>query len=145
MNKQEISTYAGTAIGAILGYGLGKGHSNKELAIAAGAIAGGLFGRSIGAKLDERDQMLSARTMQGTLETAPTGTEMAWSNPDSGNSGSTTATRTIFDASIGVPCREFTTTIVVGGKEEQGYGTACRQKDGSWMIVEPSTANLQVY
>ncbi len=30
------------------------------------------------------------------------------------------------------PCREFTRTITIGGHRETGYGTACRQPDGSW-------------
>jgi len=25
--------------------------------------------------------------------------------------------------------------VIVGGQEEQAYGTACRQPDGSWKIV----------
>lgn len=32
-------------------------------------------------------------------------------------------------------CREYTKTIRVNGRKESGYGTACRQPDGSWMIV----------
>lgn len=35
-------------------------------------------------------------------------------------------------------CREFTETIVVGGRKEQGYGTACLQADGAWQIQEPA-------
>jgi hypothetical protein len=31
--------------------------------------------------------------------------------------------------------REFITTITVGGEQQQGYGTACRQPDGTWQIV----------
>ncbi len=33
-------------------------------------------------------------------------------------------------------CREFQQTIVVGGQQQQGYGRACRQPDGSWKIVQ---------
>lgn len=33
-------------------------------------------------------------------------------------------------------CREYQKTITVGGRYESGYGTACMQPDGSWMIVE---------
>lgn len=32
-------------------------------------------------------------------------------------------------------CREYTRTIYVGGKPQEGYGTACLQPDGSWQIV----------
>jgi hypothetical protein len=32
-------------------------------------------------------------------------------------------------------CREYQKTIRVGGDWESGYGTACLQPDGSWLIV----------
>ena len=32
-------------------------------------------------------------------------------------------------------CREFQKDINIGGRIERGYGTACRQGDGSWRIV----------
>jgi hypothetical protein len=36
-------------------------------------------------------------------------------------------------------CREFTSTITVGNKIQQGVGTACQQPDGSWAIVSAAT------
>ncbi len=33
-------------------------------------------------------------------------------------------------------CREFQQTVTIGGKTEEAYGTACRQPDGSWKIVD---------
>ncbi len=39
-------------------------------------------------------------------------------------------------AEAGEYCREYQKTIRVGGGIESGYGTACMQPDGSWMIVE---------
>jgi hypothetical protein len=35
----------------------------------------------------------------------------------------------------GAYCREYTGTIYVGGRPEQGYGTACLQPDGSWQVI----------
>jgi hypothetical protein len=29
-------------------------------------------------------------------------------------------------------CREYQTTIMIGGKPEKAYGRACRQPDGTW-------------
>jgi surface antigen len=34
----------------------------------------------------------------------------------------------------GTYCREFQSNVVIGGKDEKAYGTACRQPDGSWKI-----------
>jgi len=31
-------------------------------------------------------------------------------------------------------CREYTATAVVAGREQQIYGTACRQADGAWEL-----------
>ncbi len=35
------------------------------------------------------------------------------------------------------PCREYYTTARIGGREQQIYGQACRQEDGSWKF-EPN-------
>lgn len=32
-------------------------------------------------------------------------------------------------------CREYQSTLTVGGMSQPGYGTACLQPDGSWRIV----------
>ena len=32
-------------------------------------------------------------------------------------------------------CREYTKSVTIGGNEEEVYGTACRQADGTWEIV----------
>jgi len=32
-------------------------------------------------------------------------------------------------------CREYQQTITVGGRTERAYGTACKQADGSWKII----------
>lgn len=40
------------------------------------------------------------------------------------------------DAEAREYCREYTKTIRVNGHKESGYGTACMQPDGSWMIVD---------
>jgi hypothetical protein len=34
-------------------------------------------------------------------------------------------------------CREYRTTITVGGDAEEGYGQACQQPDGTWQITRP--------
>ena len=45
-----------------------------------------------------------------------------------------TPTRTYKDDS-GTYCREYQTTVTVGGEEQKAYGTACRQPDGQWKIM----------
>ena len=134
LSKQEAGAATGALPGAALGYGLGKGHSDKELAIALGAIFGAVAGDRLGAQLDEKDRLMAAQNLQHSLENTPDGTTTAWKNPNSGHSGASSPTKTTVAAS-GTPCREFVTEIIVGGKTQQGYGTACRQADGSWKIM----------
>jgi surface antigen len=133
-SKQNIGTVAGAAGGAVLGSNVGKGKGNIA-AIAAGTLLGGLAGNKIGASLDRADMTHYNRSSQQALETAQTNTPVTWRNPDSGNSGTITPTRT-FQTSDGTYCREYTQKIVVQGKPAQGYGKACRQADGTWKISE---------
>ena len=56
-----------------------------------------------------------------------------WIDPDDRYAGEVT-TRTYREPS-GRYCREFTRTIVIDGQQEEAYGRACRQPDGSWEIV----------
>ncbi len=37
--------------------------------------------------------------------------------------------------SSGRYCREYQSTVMVGGQPQQSYGTACRQPDGTWRVV----------
>lgn len=77
--------------------------------------------------------------LQSALENNRTNQASTWVNPDTGESGTVVPVRTFEDAQGG-PCREFQRTIVIGGREERGYGTACRQPDGTWRIASGQTA-----
>ncbi len=84
--------------------------------------------------LDAPEQQAMYDTFQYALENNPSNQAADWVNPDTGRSGMVMPIAT-YDNHQGQPCREFITTIIIGGREEQGYGTACRQPDGSWQIV----------
>jgi surface antigen len=75
------------------------------------------------------------RTTYDTLENNRTGETSTWENPDTGHRGAITPTDTYRD-DAGRPCREFQQTVYIGGEPEKAYGTACRQPDGSWKIVD---------
>ena len=132
-NKEIIGTLAGAAIGGLIGSQFGGGTGNK-VAIGAGVVAGGFLGNKIGAALDCKDQQYHYDTTQNALETRKTGQAVTWNNPDSGHSGSVTPTKT-YSSADGMPCRDFTQTIYVGGKYEEVQGSACRQPDGTWKPV----------
>ncbi|MBK19646.1 MAG: hypothetical protein CMM52_12500 [Rhodospirillaceae bacterium] len=124
----------GGVIGGLLGSQIGGG-KGRVAASAAGAALGVFLGSRIGKKLDKVDKIHAAQTHQSALETNPVGQTSSWSNPDSGNSGTVTPTRTLASADTGQPCREYQQTVTIDGKTEQAYGRACRQPDGSWQIV----------
>ena len=131
--KQVGGTLIGAGTGAFIGSRIGGG-SGRLAATAIGGLLGALVGSEVGKSLDRSDQLYAERAYGQAFETYPTGQASGWRNPDSGNYGSVTPTRT-YQRQDGTYCREFQQTIVVGGRTEQGYGTACRQPDGSWRTV----------
>jgi len=109
------------------------------MGLLIGAASG--FAQESGLAVPEQQAM--ADTVQNALENNKSNQPSDWMNPDTGNSGGVTPIRTFADAQ-GRPCREFISTIIIGGEEQQGYGTACRQPDGSWQIVsEEPTADQE--
>ena len=134
--KQTLGTIIGGVGGAVLGNEVGGGRG-KKVAIAAGTLLGAMLGSRLGRQLDEADRIVAAETTQGALERGRTGDRSEWDNPDSGNSGWVVPTRT-WQEDSGRYCREYQTGIIVGGEEQTAYGTACRQPDGSWKIVQPA-------
>ena len=125
--KQSIGTLLGAGLGALAGSQIGGG-KGQLAAVAVGALAGAWAGSEIGKSLDKADRMYAQRTAQNGLEYNQTGQQVAWKNPDSGNSGT-------FQLDNGTNCRDFETTIYVGGEKETGVGRACRRPDGTWQIV----------
>lgn len=132
--KQGAGTLLGAITGAVAGAQFGQGEGQVAMG-AAGAVLGALIGAEIGASLDRADRAAMAQSTQTALESEPSGTQVGWSNPDSGNFGSITP-QPAFQTATGQYCREFQQTITVGGKTEEAYGTACRQPDGNWEIVQ---------
>ncbi len=131
--KQTGGTFIGAGLGGLAGSQIGRG-SGRLFAVGLGTLAGALVGNEVGRSLDQADQAFAHQTEQVALETVPTGSSIAWSNPDTGHAGTVTPTRT-YRAPTGAYCREYQHTVYVGGRAENAYGTACHQPDGSWRIV----------
>jgi surface antigen len=134
VNKQDIGTLAGAIGGGVIGHNIGKG-SGQTVATIAGTLIGAGIGNSIGASLDKADLAMYNETSQRALETAQPGQALPWKNPQSGNSGVITPSN-YYQNDSGQYCREYTQKIQVGGKTQEGVGTACRQPDGSWRIIQ---------
>ncbi len=134
VNKQDIGTIAGAIGGGIIGSNVGGG-KGKIAGTIAGTLLGGALGNSIGGSLDKADMMMYNDTSQRALETAQPGQSLPWKNAQTGNSGTVTP-KAYYKNADGDYCREYTQSIVVGGKKQHAFGTACRQPDGSWKIIE---------
>jgi surface antigen len=130
--KENVGTVLGGVAGAVIGAQFGGG-TGRVAAAAAGTLVGAFVGREIGKSMTRADQAAANRA-QTQAQTAPVGQQISWSNPESGNSGTVTPVREGRDTA-GNQCREYRTTVTVGGKQEEAYGTACRQPDGSWKVV----------
>ena len=131
--KQTVGTVGGAAIGGLLGSQFGSG-TGQLVATGAGVFIGALVGSEIGRTMDEQDRMRADQAVN-QAHTAPVGETIAWNNPESGNFGAVTPVRDGTSTS-GLYCREFQQTITVNGRTETAYGTACREPDGTWKIVE---------
>ncbi len=131
--KETLGGLGGAALGGLAGAQVGSG-SGQLAATAVGALLGFFIGSEVGKSLDKADQLYAERTAGQALESNPTGQSSGWTNPDSGNSGTITPTRTSYSDS-GQPCREYQQTVTIDGKTERAYGRACRQPDGSWKIA----------
>ena len=131
--KQGAGTIIGAGLGALGGSQIGSG-KGQLAAVAVGTLLGAVIGSELGAALDEQDRTYASEAAYKAHD-APIGEPIVWDNPETGNHGTVTAIREGQEKDSGDYCREYQTEIVVGGKIEEGYGTACRREDGSWEIV----------
>jgi surface antigen len=91
-------------------------------------------GTEVGRRLKRTDLIYAERSGQESLEYYRSGTRGSWQNPDTGNSGAITPTRT-YQRQDGVFCREFEQIVTAGGATERAVGTACRQPDATWRLA----------
>ncbi len=129
-NRELLGSLLGGAAGGLIGSRIGDGRGQLA-ATAGGALLGFLVGGSIGQSMDEVDQNCIGQA----LEHGKDGQQIAWDNPQTGAQYQVVPTRTV-QGSDGRYCREYTATSVVSGRNQQTYGRACRQPDGSWQIVQ---------
>jgi surface antigen len=129
-NRELLGSLLGAAAGGLAGSQIGDGRGQLA-ATAGGTLLGFLIGGSIGRSMDEIDQNCIGQA----LEHGEDGQQIAWNNPQTGDQYQVVPTRTV-QVSDGRYCREYTATSVVGGRNQQTYGRACRQPDGSWKLVD---------
>ncbi|TCK04130.1 SH3 domain-containing protein [Marinobacterium mangrovicola] len=92
-SKENIGTVLGSGVGILVGSQVGGGNG-RRLAMIAGAIAGGMLGKQIGANLDERDRQALALETQKALLTAKDGEAQHWKSNHSDASATITPVST---------------------------------------------------
>jgi surface antigen len=127
--REFLGNLIGGAAGGVAGSHVGRGNGRVG-AIIGGTVLGAMIGGSIGRTMDEVDHWRVAQA----LEEVPVRRTVTWTNPDTQSRYAVTPIKT-YQGQGGRYCREFQTEATVGGKLREVYGTACRQPDGSWEIV----------
>lgn len=130
-NKQTVGSVGGAVLGGLLGSNVGKG-KGQLWATGAGVLLGALVGSEIGKSLDASDMAYNQQAWD-SAHSAPINNQVAWNNPQNGHSGYITPIRE--GTRNGYPCREYKQTIVVDGRAETAYGTACRNPDNTWTLA----------
>lgn len=117
-------TIIGGVAGGLVGSTVGRGNGR------IGAIVGGTL---IGGLLGSQYTMPDRYCTREVFETAPVGAPYAWVNPNNNVAYTVTPERDYNQN--GMYCREYQATADINGRPRQTYGTACRQPDGSWKIM----------
>lgn len=130
MSSQDVGVITGGVAGGLLGSTVGGG-TGKILAVAAGTIAGAVIGGAIGHNMDVNDQ----RRVNAALDNNAVGQPAYWQNRKSGANYRVTPVKNV-SVNGNKYCREYRTTADIAGKQQQIYGTACRQPDGTWKTVK---------
>ena len=100
--KRMAGAWLGGVAGSVHGSTAGSGKPGIPATVAE-TMAGLFPGSGIGASLDK---LYAARARQAALETRQSGVPLRWRNPNTGNAGATTPTRTDRSAG-GIYCTEY--------------------------------------
>src|SRR3989338_2322979 len=129
-NNTMGATCAGALAGGLIGNQIFRGEKNSFAGVLAGALIGGIVGNRIGNYMDEQDRT----NMQSAIVNTPVNQQATCTSDKTGPNGQpgSYTVRPIKSYHAKNPyCREYQTTVTVGGKAQQAYGKACRQPDGS--------------
>lgn len=129
LDGPTVGGLVGAAAGGLAGSQFGKGQG-KLAATALGTLVGFVIGQEVGRSFERVDETCFSRT----FEHVPDRETIVWQDPRHSAQYQVTPVRTA-EASDGMYCREYQAKATVGGKISETYGTACRQPDGSWKLM----------
>jgi surface antigen len=126
---QLIGGMLGAAAGGYVGSTIGKG-KGKLAATAIGTLVGAVLGQSVGEQLARAEDICFSQT----FEHVPDREMITWNDAQRGARYEVIPKNTV-KTTAGEYCREYTARATVNGKPVETYGTACRQPDGSWRLI----------
>lgn len=98
-----------------------------------GIEGGGLVGGVLGQSLSRRQKRLAVEAEYKALESTPAGQDISWQDKASGRAGTVRPAQPYRVGSQ--DCRQYMHVIRIDGQSREARGTACRNEDGSWMLL----------
>lgn len=98
-----------------------------------GALQGGVLGADIGRSISAADRALAERAEYEALEYGRAGVPTEWRNPDTRTTGKVVV-GSAYQVNL-LDCREYTHTVYVEGRARVARGTACREPDADWRVI----------
>ena len=124
---------AGGLIGGLLGNAIGSG-GGRTGATVAGVIVGGAVGAALTNNLSCEDRSYAYKTYSDGFNAGRSNATYQWQNPRDDHRGQFRV-GTYYNDPAGFRCANYTQSIYVQGRAQQASGKACRQPDGTWVIV----------
>ena len=135
---REVGAVVGAAAGILIGSQIGSG-VGRAAAIVGLAVLGGWLGGELGEELSREDRAIAGRTTEQALNRNTPGQTSAWTNPDTGASGTVTPSQVYVSERgemAGRTCREIDVVVSPEGKPtKRGLRTACRKPNGDWEVL----------
>jgi surface antigen len=101
-----------------------------------GGVAGAALGGIVGKTMDQRD-CEQAQVALRQAATVPTGQQIAWNSPATGNHGTFTPVSDPATNPNGQTCRQYKRDSIIGGQQTGGdIGIVCRTPDGDYQSVQ---------
>lgn len=127
----------GAAVSGLACSNLGKGNGTVAIVgvcTALGALGGLMAGNSVnqarstaGYQVQQHQFQYPQNYQRSYHQQLPT--------QHNGQSGSVEMSQQYYNPQYGTYCREWQHKVVISGRAERAYGTACQQPDGTWRIV----------
>jgi len=132
-NNVGGATFAGAAAGGLVG---AAAFGGSAMGILGGALLGGVVGNLIGQQMDANDRARMRRAItEVSIEDGDRweDRDVRWENERTGARYHVHPVRQTHRG--GRYCREYQTTVQIGGKTHQAFGKACRMPDGQWRMM----------